>query len=363
MKGAPRSPGDFVRAPLSGARMQRMWDGVATAEERLRRRRRRARGATVLVFATSVAAATLLFVRHRAPAAGGAPTAPLVVDTETAAREVSLPDGTSLALGASTHVDVVAATEGEIHVRVARGAIAFDVPARTARRLVVEANDVEVDAKEGRFSMSVQAGGEDAGTAVSVRVEAGAAEVRDRDHHVIAFLGPGQRWTSEADANRPIDPPPEDVAPSPTAPSPSSSSAVTPQGSAPSSARSASGARALFEQADAARLAGRPADAASALDQLRQRYPRDPRAGYAAFELGRIRLESLHDPRGAADAFAFALAHPGPGFFRDDAQAGRIAALAAAGDKAACVRARDAFLAKQPNSAQAPRVAKLCEDP
>ena len=110
------------------------------------------------------------------------------------------------------------------------------------------------------------------------------------------------------------------------------------------------------------RVAGRSKDAAAAFEQLRRRY-QDPRAGYAAFELGRIELDALGNPRAAAEAFAFAVAHPGPGFFREDAEAGQVEALSRAKDENACRRARDAFLARHPTSAQVARVAKQCNGP
>jgi TolA-binding protein len=121
-------------------------------------------------------------------------------------------------------------------------------------------------------------------------------------------------------------------------------------------------AQALFERATAARLAGRHAEAAADLQRFLRRFPGDPRAGLAAYELGRIRLGSLHDPRGAADAFGAAVAG-GEGPFREDAEAGRVEALSDMGDEAACRRARDAFRARYPASPHANRVARLCGKP
>jgi hypothetical protein len=117
----------------------------------------------------------------------------------------------------------------------------------------------------------------------------------------------------------------------------------------------------LFEQANAARLAGRASEAAAAFDELRLRHPTDTRAGYAAFMLGRIRLNSLDDANGAVEAFTFALAHPGGGFFREDAEARRVEALAKAGRTLECCQARDRFLASHPGAVRAALVAKQCD--
>ncbi len=61
---------------------------------------------------------------------------------------------------------------------------------------------------------------------------------------------------------------------------------------------------ALFDAADAARLAGHPADAVAPLTAIFSRHPGDPRAAVAAYQLGRVLALDLHDRAGAAAAFA-----------------------------------------------------------
>ena len=117
-----------------------------------------------------------------------------------------------------------------------------------------------------------------------------------------------------------------------------------------------------MERANTARLDGKPADAAREYARLRERFPGDVRSGLAAFELGRISLASLGDPRGALDAFHFALAHERGGFFAEDAEAGAVEALDRLGDVNACVKARDAFLARHAQSAHASRIRLLCKN-
>jgi TolA-binding protein len=60
----------------------------------------------------------------------------------------------------------------------------------------------------------------------------------------------------------------------------------------------------LFAAADAARLAGRPADAVPPLTAIFTRHPDDPRAAVAAYQLGRVLAFDLHDRARAAAAFA-----------------------------------------------------------
>jgi hypothetical protein len=76
--------------------------------------------------------------------------------------------------------------------------------------------------------------------------------------------------------------------------------------------------------------------------------------------LGRIRLDTLADASGAAEAFAFAIAHPGGGFFLEDAEARRVEALAKAGRENECRAARAQFLARYPQAVRAPFVAQPC---
>ncbi len=61
---------------------------------------------------------------------------------------------------------------------------------------------------------------------------------------------------------------------------------------------------ALLAAADAARLAGRPEDAVAPLTEIVTRHATDPRAAIAAFQLGRVLADDLHEPARAAEAFS-----------------------------------------------------------
>jgi TolA-binding protein len=229
------------------------------------------------------------------------------------------------------------------------------------RRFVVAVGGWEVVVKGTRFTVS--SGLEGAAEQVVVRVERGLVEVRQPPARLVALLGAGQRWSSSERGSAPPAPA-QELAPSPLAARPPA--AAVPEAPAPSTPvrtpreRPAPSARSLFARADAERLAGHAREAAAAFDELRRRYPTDARAGYAAFMLGRIRLDSLSDARGAEEAFAFAIAHPGGGFFLEDAEARRVEALAKAGRANECQAARQQFLARYPRAVRAPLVAQLC---
>lgn len=95
----------------------------------------------------------------------------------------------------------------------------------------------------------------------------------------------------------------------------------------------------LLLAADAARLSGYPAEAVPYLERVLRRHASDPRAGLAAFTLGRVLLDELGRPREAMTAFARARAFGGP--LAEDALAREVEAAARAGDDA---RKRDLAL-------------------
>jgi TolA-binding protein len=121
-------------------------------------------------------------------------------------------------------------------------------------------------------------------------------------------------------------------------------------------------ARDLFDEAQRARADGRPLDAAHAFDRLRHTFPHDPRAALSAFELGRLRLDALGDPRGAEEALRDAIALGPSSPFREDAEARHVEALRRSGDGAGCLSARAAYLARWPNGTYRRAVEVGCGD-
>ena len=116
----------------------------------------------------------------------------------------------------------------------------------------------------------------------------------------------------------------------------------------PLRARQAADARELFEEARNEWRAGRIAEAAQRYQQLLGTYPRDPRAGLAAFELGRLRMDRLDDLRGAVQALEQAVALAPGAALREDALARLVTASAAVHDPDRCSRARARYLADYP---------------
>ena len=103
---------------------------------------------------------------------------------------------------------------------------------------------------------------------------------------------------------------------------------------------------------------GQNREAAAAYEELLERFPRDERAGLSAFELGRLRMDALDDPRGAIEPLTRALRAGGA--FREDALARMARAHAAIGAREACARHRARYLDEYPEGAHAATVRELC---
>jgi hypothetical protein len=266
----------------------------------------------------------------------------------------------------------------EVRVRLAKGTVECEVAHDPARRFVLEAAGVEVVVTGTHFAVTAGEGSVPSG--VEVRVDRGSVEVRLPSGQPLASLGAGQRWLSTGTPGSSQRPEPVPMgaapaserpdagawrtgeassAPSRAEPSPTDLSRVRPTTRPPAPA-AAAGPRELLSRASEARLAGRARDASRAFEEVVRRHPGDERAGYAAFMLGRLRLDELADPAGALEAFSFAVEHPGSGFFLEDAEARRIEALAKLGRAAECRSASERFATAHPRSARAAALAALC---
>jgi transmembrane sensor len=86
----------------------------------------------------------------------------------------------------------------------------------------------------------------------------------------------------------------------------------------------------LMLAADVMRLSGRSARSVKYLNRVVQKHTGDPRAGLAAFTLGRVYLSELHRPRMAARAFARVQKFKTP--LSEEAMAREVEALSRAGE-------------------------------
>ena len=344
-----------VRVDLSEDRVDRLWGGVS-ARLGAPRPRWGWLWPSVAAAAAATAAITIAVVRARsfqgpAPIVAAATSAWEGAQLQTAADAVSvtLVDGSNLKVEPRSRVEMRERTPSSLKLVLGRGRIACDVTHREGRSFVVAAGGVEVRVVGTRFSVA----NEDAegGTRVEVRVERGAVEVRGAgpDAEVVRVAA-GHSWsqvTKTEALGEPETAPEPEVEGETDAPRP-----AAPAAKAHAVARVAhpagGDARALFEQARDQWRAGKMEDAARTYQALLSTHPRDPRAGLAAFELGRLRMDRLNDMPGAVQALEQAVALAPGAELREDALARLVAAAAAAHDHPRCARARTRYLTEYP---------------
>jgi len=286
-----------------------------------------------------------------------------------------LADGSRVTLSSGAELELESATRARVHLLLSAGTIDLDVTHVVDRPFVVTAAGHDVTVRGTAFSVRLEP--RDGVRTLTVEVTRGRVDVTGPTG--LHTLDAGQSWSARVDSAATAAVPGEiDDAPavaaasasasavaSPSAVTPAVASptatAATPAAAGPAAGGAVEGPRELLSRATEARTNGRPREAALALDTLRKRYRSDARAGLAAFELGRVRLDALGDPAGAAEAFADAITLAPNAPFREDAEARRVEAFDALPDRARCERARDAYLAKYPSGLHARQAATRCK--
>jgi hypothetical protein len=328
----------FVKPNLTEARIAWLW-GRVDARSRPSRIRRR----LLPAFAVVACCAGLLAAMAR----GRSKQLPNSMEgavVESGA--ITLADGSRVVLADGGRVRILTVREGTVELALEVGAIDLAVM-HSRRLLVVHTPRYDIVDLGTRFRVMLDAQG---GTHVDV--SEGTVEVRCRDgSERTRLLGAGESWSNAQSS----------VAPSAMATSTEAAPRPLsePPAAAPIVREVSPGPKELLETAESARLAGQLRSAAEAFDTLRHHFRADSRAALAAFELGRLRLDSLDDAPGAVDALNDAIRLSPRGPLREDAEARRVEALAAERSPD-CSAARDAFLARYPHSAHASGVAGRC---
>jgi transmembrane sensor len=344
----------FVEPDVDDKRVDRVWASVASRPVRMWPAWRM----TAFAGAVVIAAVLVLLLR---PRQRGSDLAGVVVESGPSP-SVTMPDGTSLTLRSGARLRYDRVQGDRVETTVERGEVVFDVPHVASRVFVVHAAAFDVVDRGTRFVVGVE------GDRVSVSVETGSVEIaRAQGAEPKRTLAGGESWTNARNAATPptgaasvatVPVPLPGAVPAPDTSDTAPSTPPTESARAPSS--SSPGPRELLQAANDARVAGHPREAAAAFDNLRRHYRSDPRAGLAAFELGRLRLDSLGDPGGAAEALADSIALAPGATFREDAEARLVEALDRAHDAGRCAAARRGYLARFPNGLHAASVAARC---
>jgi transmembrane sensor len=323
---------------VTEARLSRQWRNVRDGLEKKRPRRWPVVLAAAITVGAIVAIAFAVWPRPSPAAWSGT-----AVETQATEQQIELADGTRVVVEPESRLSVCA--EAGVCLVVDRGRARFDVTKDQDRVFRVRAGDVEVRVVGTRFTVTHRV--ETGRAETVVEVNEGVVEVRAGGGDP-RRVSAGQRFAMTFGENEP--PPEPNAVEEPVEPEPAVRRPTEPP--------SQEEADALFEEARAAR-AGDPALAAQRYGEFVRRFPRDPRAGLAAFELGRIRMDSLGDPAGAVAPLGRALRSSG-GAFREDALARLVRVHARLGNTDRCTELRERYLRLYPSGAYRAAVAGLC---
>lgn len=275
--------------------------------------------------------------------------------------DVDLHDGSRLELARETRLFLAEAEATAVEIALERGRVVCDVVPNPARRFVVSTQGVEVRVTGTRFSVERS----DDGHRVTVSVERGSVEVFMGGKE-LRKLAAGETWSLDdrevaAAPSSEVAPPPAGLAPAGVASQrePREANLVPLPHDAPEPV--ALTPKDLLERANQARREGDANAAARDYRQLLEQFPSDGRAGLAAFELGRLRMDRLSDLPGAVQALKQAVTlAPGSGF-REDAMARLVRAYDALGRKDECRRARQQYLSAFPKGVHQGQLQNACD--
>jgi transmembrane sensor len=357
-----------------------MWRGVGA--KRAATARARARVIVVAAAAAIVLALGLAWARRGADVgplrmADGAPIAALSMP-----RAYPLSDGSRIELAEGATFTATTSTASAFEGALRGGTATFDVVPGGPRRWAIDCGLARVEVVGTRFVIDART------ERVAVRVERG--HVRVRGAQGVTELKAGESVVVEAPRATaiPAEVPTIDLRDLPAATTTATASPTATNTTATADPRWRELARAgdnraaydalgapgvvgasagatvddLFALADVARLSGHPTEAIAPLERILGTHAADPRAGMAAFTLGRVELDALSHPARAATAFARAIALGVPGGLLEDAHARLVESRARAGDRAGARAAYEAYLRAFPNGSRAAAMQRWLDD-
>ena len=306
----------------------------------------------------AVAGVVLLFALRSALWPGQKPDAALGSALEPA--RATLSDGSVVDIDRGGSIRVLRDEPEQTRVQVLAGRAEFEVQRRPGRVFVADVRGVEVRVIGTHFSTELDVTRPPG--VVRVRVQRGSVEVAGRDGGRVARLHAGDflEVSLAPTAGRASEVPSQPVS-IPSASATPVASAL-PGGSVPAPITSAPVVETskLFVTASAARRAGSALAAANAYAALLKQFPGDERAGVAALELCRLRMDSLRDYPGAATAFRRAIAAAPSDGIREDALARLVEVLDRLHDQAGCLAEQQRYQARYPSGIHAASVRARC---
>jgi hypothetical protein len=353
------------------ARVARVWAAVDHRLQRARKTRPFTRAA-LFVAAGAVAAALVSLRADLVPVSRAVKRAPQLLE---------LPDGSRVEHAPEARIAIEAVTPSRVELRMTRGHAQFRVAPNHERAFLTHAAGYTIRVVGTEFAVDL--GARD----LRVAVSRGVVEVRRDGAADVWRVRAGETWSStlpvptSPSATEPPKTPLRAAAPVPAEvlsaavlhpqhvghtestrdahahPAPANPAASSSANTQMSTTANQNAGAALFQRAQAARAASSPEETARLLEELLRRFPNDPRAGIAAFQLGRLRLDS-GDPKAALQAFD--RAGSAGSAFQEQIAARRVQALEQLGEVAACRSARADFLRDYSGGSFAEVVRRRC---
>jgi len=280
------------------------------------------------------------------------------IGSDAESTRAAFSDGSEVDVERGGHVRVVKDRQDETRVEVLAGRAEFEVAKRPNRPFVTWVRGVEVRVIGTHFLTELDLSRPPG--VVRVRVDRGVVEVRRRSGETGSRLSAGDALDVALEPVAPV----LAIAAAPSAVSAPSSS-TAPAVSTPSAqivpAPAPVDASKLFDAAKAARAAGDVEGAARSYAALLKQFPGDERAGVAALELGRLRMDTQHAYRPAAEAFRSAIAAAPNEGVREDALARLVEVLDVMHETDSCRNERGRYLRRYPNGLYVSRIERACE--
>ena len=365
-----------VEPALSASRIDAQW--VRIAERLPAPKKNHLRTLSWAGVALAVCA-SLVVVYTRMPEETASVWAGSVVASDDAPVNFTLAEGTHIELDPRSQVQLLQSSSSSVQLALGGGSARFDVAKKRSRRFSVRSGPVEVLVTGTQFRVTRAASPK--GERVSVAVEEGTVEVH-RDGQELVSLHAGEHWSTFVERAAPVvhadvsaaqpdeaadEPALDEVDDSDTFEEPGEDVRTTRReahrSKKPAQQEQPSEAETLFDRANVARRAGLLREAADLFDQLVQSHSRDRHAALAAFELGRMRMDSFGDMKGAVSALERALSLDGRRAFAEDALARLTLAYEALGDVKACNKSRERYLARYPEGVHAQYLLGRCPTP
>jgi transmembrane sensor len=296
---------------------------------------------TIAAVAAALALASALGTAGRADRIPG-PIPPAANTSADDPARLQFADGSTAVLrDAASKLDTRLSTAAAIDLVLAQGGARFEVVPRPGRRFRIWVDSAYVEVIGTIFTVERLPAG------VRVSVERGVVKVVSGQHEMRLSEG-----TADVVPIAPAAPPIAADAPEPArerAPAHVQKGTARAEGASDETG-------ALLRASENARRSGHPQDALVFLRRLLDQHPRDPRAPYAAFILGRVLLEELRRPDEAASAFARVPALDAKTPLVQDALAREVESWARAGELARARERARAYLERYPNGRRADEV-------